>query len=126
MTRTIRTLLGVAAVAAATSIAGAQAPQQDSAQAHPAATHRAHAKKAKAHAASAHKADSTTAAAKPTHRHRSTSGGEVDLLRTGVHATSRDYYGADDTRCDDLCRHEKMMDAKYGKDRERLPGRRGG
>ena len=47
-------------------------------------------------------------------------------MREGPRAHPRDYYGADDPRCDDLCQHEKMMDAKYGKDRERLPGRRGG
>jgi hypothetical protein len=124
MTRSIRTLLGVAAVAAATSIAGAQAPQHDSTTAHSRATHGTRATHARTHADSGHTANSATAAArKPTHKHGSSSGGEVDLVRTGSHATSRDYYGADDPRCDDLCQHEKMMDARYGKDRERLAGK---
>jgi hypothetical protein len=34
--------------------------------------------------------------------------------------TARDLVGADDPRCDDLCRRERMMDSLYGKDRERL------
>jgi hypothetical protein len=35
-------------------------------------------------------------------------------------ATARDPVGAADTTCDDLCRHERLMDGVYGKNRERL------
>ena len=104
MTRTthmFRALLGLATVAALSTAADAQSPQQD-----------------------------TTA------RRTTTSGGTVErrparrpstraAVRPGEpRAHPRDYYGADDPRCDDLCARERMMDAKYGKDRERLPAAR--
>jgi hypothetical protein len=115
MTRSLRALLGLAAVAAAASAAGTQ-PPQDSTQ-------------TRAGRAAA-TADSQTQSrrAKPARRYRSVSRGEVarSLVGNGLRAMPRDYYGADDPRCDDLCQHEKMMDARYGKDRERLPGARRG
>jgi hypothetical protein len=109
MTRSLRALLGLAAVAAAASTAGAQPPQdpkQPSAE-RPAAT-------------AGSSKQSSRRAAKPARRYRNVSAGEV--VREGPRAHPRDYYGADDPRCDDLCQREKMMDAKYGKDRERRPG----
>jgi hypothetical protein len=114
MTRTLRTLLGLAAVAAAASaapVAGAQTPQD---QTQPRAE--------RAEKASSSK--SSRRATKPARRYRNVSAGEV--VREGPRAHPRDYYGADDPRCDDLCQRERMMDEKYGKDRERLPGARRG
>jgi hypothetical protein len=113
MTRTFRTLLGLAAVTVAASAAGAQTPQspQDP-QPQPRAERATTKDGAKAKRA------------KAPRRYRNVSRGEV--YREGPHAVARDYYGADDPRCDDLCQRERMMDAKYGKDRERLPGARRG
>lgn len=115
MTRTFRTLLGLAAVTVAASAASAQTPQDPQPQ--PRAE--------RAHAASSSK---SSRRAKPARRYRMESKGEVarDLVGTSLHAMPRDYYGADDPRCDDLCQHERMMDQKFGKDRERLPGARRG
>ena len=107
MTRSIRALLGLAAVAAAASTAGAQTPQDPSSQPR------------------AERASATAGATKKSPRRvRNVSRGEV--VREGPRAHPRDYYGADDPRCDDLCQRERMMDAKYGKDRERLPAARRG
>jgi hypothetical protein len=39
-------------------------------------------------------------------------------------AHPRDYVGADSNVCDDLCQRERRNDRLYGKDRERMPGRR--
>ena len=94
MTRSIRTLFALVALAASAAAADAQTPQSTQ--------------------------DST-----PTVRRTTTSKGTV-ARRVGrtagePRAHPRDYYGADDPRCDDLCQREKMMDEKYGKDRERLP-----
>ncbi len=108
MTRSIRALLGLAAVAVAASAAGAQ-PPQDSTQSR---SDRA--------AATAGSSKTQSKGTKAVRRYRNVSKGEV--LRAGPHAVARDYYGADDPRCDDLCQREKMMDAKYGKNRERRPG----
>ena len=99
MTRSIRTLFALVALAAAAAAADAQTPQSTQ--------------------------DST-----PTARRTTTSKGTV-ARRVGrtagePRAHPRDYYGADDPRCDDLCQRERMMDAKYGKDRERLPAARRG
>ena len=111
MTRTFRTLLGLAAVTVAASAASAQTPQDPQYQ------------QPRAEQASS-KAGAKAKRAKAPRRYRNVSGGEV--YREGPHAMARDYYGADDTRCDDLCQHERMMDSKFGKDRERLPAARRG
>ena len=103
-TQTFRTLLGAAALAVAAAAADAQPPQSTQ--------------------------DTTTSARRTT----STSAGTVARERSAARRSARtartageprahprDYYGADDPRCDDLCQRERMMDEKYGKDRERLP-----
>ncbi len=116
MTRITRRLLGLAAVAAAFSAApaaGAQAAPQDQPQ--------PRAERATTKDGSASKAKR----ARAPRRYRNVSAGEVE--RVGEpRAHPRDFYGADDPRCDDLCQRERMMDEKYGKDRERLPGARRG
>ena len=113
MTGSLRALFGLAPVAAAASVAGAQTaqPQQES---QPSAGRAAATAGSQKHAQRA----------RPARRYRNVSRGEVarDLVGTSPRAHPRDFYGADDPRCDDLCQHEKMMDAKFGKDRERRGG----
>jgi cytochrome c5 len=107
-----RALLGLATVAALSTAAEAQAPQNPTVRKDQPAGQ-----------------DASAGA-----RRTSESGGAVErtsrtarraATRTGEpRAHPRDYYGADDPRCDDLCQRERMMDARYGKDRERLPAAR--
>ncbi|MBV9880467.1 MAG: hypothetical protein JO180_08220 [Gemmatirosa sp.] len=106
-----RHLLGALAVAAVASFAGAQQqPTTDTSM--------------KMHGDSSAMHHSMAKSHKGTKSKRTyTSGGEIDRGGPGysVHAVARDYVRADDSKCDDLCRREQMLDAKYGKDRERRP-----
>lgn len=106
-----RHLLGIVAVAAVASFAGAQDTTPARTGTHGdsvSAMHR------NAHAGAKHKGTKGR-------RYTSMSRGEIDRGGAGysLHATSRDLVRADDTKGDDLYRREQMMDSKCGKSRER-------
>lgn len=102
-----RHLLAALAFAAGASLVGAQQPMQpDSA--------------AKAHHAMGKGMKGTK------HGNKVAAASGADSLDRGgpghgTRAVSRDWVRADDTAGDDLWRREQMLDAKYGKDRERKP-----
>lgn len=104
-----RHLLGIVAVAAVASFAGAQETTPARTGTHGdsvSAMHR------NARAGAKHKGTKTR-------RYTSTSRGEVAGAGYSLHATSRDWVRAEDTKGDDLYRREQRMDAKCGKSRER-------
>lgn len=106
----MRPLMALVSLAAVATVAGAQTPTDSTPRASTAAVSDGTQPKARS-SKPAKKARSGR------RRYTSTSSGEV--MRSSEHAVARDWVRADSDVCDDLCQHEKMMDARYGKDRER-------
>jgi hypothetical protein len=109
MTRTTRTSLLVLAAALTPAIASAQ--HEGHATAGTATVQQDSARRV------TKQTSSGTVSRRPMRRAATTRAGEP-------RAHPRDYVRADSNVCDDLCQRERRLDRLYGKDRERMPGRR--